>query len=82
MPTKTVKKTSEMSESQMFASLCQKHGYTFMANKPGKRVSMMFSSKERTLTAYYLMQLAVPMDSKLAKQMIEQYPVKTEKKPR
>lgn len=76
----TKKKPKKMSESDMVAELCQKHGYTMMANKPGKRVSMMFSRKMSLVTPYYTMVLAVPMDSELAKRMIEQFPVKTEKK--
>lgn len=64
----------------MVAELCQTHGYTIIANKPGKRISMMFSRKMSLVTPYYTMVLAVPMDSELAKKMNEQYPVKTEKK--
>ena len=52
----------------------------FMANKPGRRTTMTFNSKAKVMEPYYLMQLAVPMDSELAKAMQGQYPVKATKK--
>lgn len=76
----TKKKTKMPSESSMMAELCEKHGYTFMANKAGRRTTMMFSKKMKVVTPMYTMVLAVPMGSELAKKMIEQFPVKTGKK--
>lgn len=80
MATKAKKTAAKASESSMVAELCQKHGYTMMANKPGRRTTMVFDVKKRIISPFYVMVLAVPMDSELAKQMIKQFPVKTEKK--
>lgn len=72
-------------EGKLVADLCQKHGYTLMANKPGNRTTMVMSTKvvrgrkTREIKPFYLMQLAVPMDSELGRQMLEQFPLKKEK---
>lgn len=78
MPAKT--KTKEQREGAMMSELCQKHGYTFIANRPGDRVTLMFGRGAKRgakrLVPMYTMRLAVPMNSALGKQMLEQYPLK------
>lgn len=69
----------QQSEADMMSKLCKQHGYTFMANRPGKRVTMMFTDKGKHIVPMYTMQLAVPMDSALGKQMVEQFPNKRAK---
>lgn len=69
----------QKTEADMMSKLCQKHGYTFIANRPGKRITTMFTDGGKRIVPMYTMQLAVPMDSALGKQMQEQYPNKRAK---
>lgn len=73
---KKTKKTPEEREGALMTELCEKFKYTFLANKPGKRVSMMYDRTRKIVEPYYLMQLAVPMDSALGKKMLEMFPTK------
>jgi len=85
MPTKRTKgKTKEQREGEMMSDLCKEHGYAFIANKPGRRLTMMLDRGSKRVVAMYTMQLAVPADSALGKQMIAQHPppISPEKKTR
>ena len=79
MPNKTTKTTTrgdakERREGAMMSKLCKEHGYAFIANKPGRRLTMMLDRGSKRVVAMYTMQLAVPAESALGKQMIAHHP--------
>lgn len=76
-PKKLTKK--QRAEADLLAKLCEEHGYTMAPNPPRDRITMMYSRAKRSITPYYTMTLAVPMDSEMALQMLKLYPTKDAK---
>jgi hypothetical protein len=76
VPPKAKDSAHEKAELKALLLLCNKHGYTMSPKAAGKRVSMMMTNTLKDITPMYTMTLQVPMDSALAKRMLERYPVK------
>jgi len=62
----------QSAEARMLHKLQKEHGYTLMRTKrPADRHVSMFSFKKGTMRDCYVVRIAVPINSALAKAMIE-----------